>query len=174
MITAFLLMKRITLVALVSLLLVGSGCSKKKPEITSLQRKEAANLVNEAEFAIAIRDFPRAEGLMRQAAVHCPDNGSYWLNLGTLTRKSGKKSEAKSSYEKAVVAYADAYMAEPDNGKLLMRQMYAHALLGQFDQARAVLKKARAKHPKDQEVMSDDDSSFDRMLGDKAFKELAI
>ncbi len=167
-------MKRVSIVVLSLLLLAGSGCSKRKPEITSLQRKEAANLVSEAEFAIAIRDFPRAEGLMRQATELCPDEGGYWLTLGTLIRKSGHKSETKASYENALETYVDAYKAKPENGRLLMRQMYTHALLGDYDAARAVLKKARVAHPKDPEVMGYNEESFEKMIIDPAFKELAI
>jgi len=167
-------MNRVTLIFILAFLLAGPGCSKRKPEITSLQRKEAAALVSEAEFAMAIRDYPRAEGLMRQATQLCPDNGSYWLNLGNISRKNGKKGEAKTAYGRAVTAYQDAYKEDSTNGQLLMRQMYAHALLGQFDDARAVLKKARAKHPKDSEVMGYDEKSLERMIADPAFKELAI
>src|SRR5690606_21628449 len=127
------------------------GCSKK-PEITPLQRKQAATLVSEAEFAITIRDFARAEDLMRQAAELCPDEGSYWMALGNLTKRNNKPAEARKAYEQCVKVYAAAYKETPENGKLLMRQMYAEALLGHADKARALMKKAREKHPKDPEI----------------------
>lgn len=165
-------MNRVVLVILSFLLAIASGCSKKT-EVTSLQRKEAATLVSEAEFAITIRDYPRAENLMRQAAELCPDNGSYLLGLGNLCRQNGKKAEAKTAFVSALEAYEDAYKTEPA-GALLMRQMYVHALLGQGDEARAVLKKARSKHPKDAEVSGFDEKALESMLADPGFKALAL
>lgn len=166
-------MKRIIPVALALIVLLAAGCSKKR-EITSMQRKQAATLVSEAEFAMTIRDFTRAETLMRQAADLCPDTGGYWLTLGNLCKRSGKTDDARKAYTQSVEAYAEAYRADSTDGKLLMRQMYAQALLGNVDKARALLKKAREKHLKDDEIKMFDEAAFDRMLANPGFKELAI
>lgn len=167
-------MKRRSLVVLALVLLLAvTGCGKK-PEITPLQRKQAAALVSEAEFAITIRDFARAEDLMRQAAELCPDDGSYWMALGNLTKRNGKPAEARKAYEQCVEVYAAAYKETPQNGKLLMRQMYAEALLGHVDKARALVKKARENHAQDPEISAFDEAALERMLKNPNFKELAL
>jgi len=155
-------------------LLVGIGCSPKKPEVTSLQRKEAANLFKEAEFAVTIRDLPRAVGLLRQATKLCPDEGDYWLNLGNLTRKAGHVIETKSAYTSALAAYTVAYKIDKTDSAPLMRQMYVHALLGETDQAKATLKKARSAHPKDPRVLKFDEKALTEMMASPGFKELGI
>lgn len=159
-------------IALVVLLAV-TGCSKKQ-EITPVQRKQAATFVSEAEFAITIRDYARAEDLMRQATELCPDDGNYWMALGNLSKRNSKPAEARKAYEKCVEVYAAAYKETPQNGKLLMRQMYAEALLGHADKARALVKKAREKHPLDAEISAFDEAALDRMLKNPNFKELAL
>lgn len=168
-------MSRLILVSLTMVFsgLVLSGCSKKQ-EITALQRKQAAALASEAEFAITIRDLARAEDLIRQASVLCPDDGSYWMALGNLSKRNGKTTEARKAYEQCVAVYAAAYKEMPTNGNLLMRQMYAEALLGHADKARALIKKAREKHPQDKEIMAFDDATFERMLSNPNFKEMAL
>jgi tetratricopeptide (TPR) repeat protein len=166
-------MKRTVLLVLSIQLAVAFGCAKK-PEVTSMQRKEAAALVSEAEFAITIRDYPRAETLMQQAVELCPDNGSYFLSLGNLSLKNGKKPEAKKAFGSALEAYQDAYKADPTDGSQLMRQMYVQALLGNADDARKLLRRAKDKHPKNPEVNGFDEKALDRMLADPGFKAMAL
>ena len=60
--------------SLLSLLAV-TGCKPKSASITSLQRKEAASLISEAEFALTIRELARAEKLLTQACALEFDNG---------------------------------------------------------------------------------------------------
>ena len=80
-------MTRVILIFASAALLLAAGCKPKTKAITSLERKEAANLVSEARFAITLRDDARAEGLLAQAAQLCPDTGDYWLNLGMTRRR---------------------------------------------------------------------------------------
>ena len=82
-----------------------TGCGRK--EITVLQRKEAANLASEAQFASTLRDYARAEGLYAKAAELCPDNGEYWVVLGVTRKRLKDNSGAKKAYENAVDAYGD-------------------------------------------------------------------
>ena len=65
------MMKRSLFFLAVALVLGATACKPKvkTSEITSLQRKEAATLVSEAEFAMQIRDLPRAEGLFAKATA---------------------------------------------------------------------------------------------------------
>ena len=50
-----------------------AGCHRR--EITSLERKEAANVVSEADFAVNLRDWPRAEGLYVEGRRALPRPG---------------------------------------------------------------------------------------------------
>jgi Flp pilus assembly protein TadD len=167
-------MKRFVLPLIAIVLFVGAGCGRKKPQVTDLQRKQAAGMVSEAEFAVTIRDFPRAEKLLRQATETCPDNAGYWFNLGTVCRRLDKKDEAKKAYEGAIAAYEDAFAANPKNPAPLMRQVYVYALLGRTDEAQATLKKAHKTFPEDEQVRGFDEDTLKQMLADPSFKALAI
>ncbi|MFI5356567.1 MAG: hypothetical protein ACHQ4G_04455 [Opitutales bacterium] len=166
-------MKRLVLSLLAALGLIGAGCSRKR-EITTLQRQQAAALITEAQFALTIRDLPRAEGLFRQAAETCPDTGAYWINLGSVCRKLGQTAEVKQAYGRAVDAFASAFAANGRDVGPLLDEMYACALLGRMDDARALLKNARAKFATDPRMRGVDDQTLDRMLGDPAFQAQAI
>ena len=80
------------------------GCSPKSKEITSLQRKEAATLDSEAQFALQLKDLARAEGLIAKAADLCPDTGKYWVDLGSIRVRLGKKDAARTAYQGALKA----------------------------------------------------------------------
>lgn len=167
-------MKIFLLMAVSVSLLLASGC-KPKPEITELQRKEAANLASEAEFAIALRDWARAEPLFEKAANLSPDVGDYWINLGVARRRLGNTPGAKAAYEKAREAYRDAFESEPKNTESLLQEIYALALLGKVDEARKALEKARKKVPDDRAVrLFEENKQLDRVLEDPSFKEIAL
>lgn len=167
-------MQRITALFFALVFLLAAGCGPKQPAISDLQRKQAAALVSEAEFAVALRDYTRAEGLFREATELCPDNGSYWLQLGTTSKRLNKTAEAKKSYEQAAKAYAAAYKTNAADPSPVLRQVYAYALLGRTDDARALLRKVRKAHPKDEEIQGFDEATLDRMMADPGFKAMAI
>ena len=85
--------------------LVLSGCHRR--EITSLERKEAANVVSEADFAVTLKDWGRAEGLFSKAVGLCPDQGDTWVNLGMVRMRMGNKDGARSAFKSALSAYSD-------------------------------------------------------------------
>ena len=92
-------MKTRVFFALAVLVVLGAaGCRPPPKEITSLQRKEAATLVSEAEFALQLKDLARAEGLLAKAADLCPDTGKYWVDLGSVRVRLGKKDAARTAY----------------------------------------------------------------------------
>ena len=152
-------MKSRVFFALAVLVLFGmAGCSPKSKEITSLQRKEAATVASEAQFALQLKDLARAEGLMVKAADLCPDTGKYWVDLGSIRVRLGKKDSARTAYQGALKAYegeaANAKAgAAPDPGPWL-QQVYVLALLGRVDDARSVLAKAQKKFPESRAVRS--------------------
>jgi tetratricopeptide (TPR) repeat protein len=139
------------------------GCSPTSKEITSLQRKEAAALDSEAQFALQLKDLARAEG----------------LDLGSIRVRLGKKDAARTAYQGALQAYegaaANAKAGEaPDPGPWL-QQVYVLALLGRVDDARSVLAKAQKKFPESRAVRSFvEGKQIDKMIADPSFKLIAL
>ena len=156
-----------------------SGCRPAAKETTSLQRKEAATLDSEAQFALQLKDLARAEGLMVKVAALCPDTGKYWVDLGSIRVRLGKKAAARTAYEAALQAYEEAAAnakagAAPDPGPWL-QQVYALALLGRVNDARSVLAKAQKKFPGSRAVQSfAEGKQIDQMLADPSFKLIAL
>ena len=152
-----------------------TGCGAKKSKITDLQRKEAAHLASEADFAINLRDWPRAEGLLTKAVKVCPDTGNYWLSLGTARIRAGNKSGAKEAYQGALKAFADEAGADKNDPEPWLRQAYVLALLGKTEDGRALLEKAAKKFPSDRSVRSFvENKQFDKLIAQPDFKQNAL
>jgi len=150
-----------------------AGCGRK--EITSLQRKQAANLVSEADFASSLRDYARAEGLLAQAVAVCPDTPVYWLNLGTVRRRLDNRAGAKTAYEAMLDLARANYRHDGKDPEPLLQQVYVLALLGRMDDARAALEKAKKNHPDDRNVRAFlERNQLDRLVEEPAFKEIAL
>lgn len=158
-------------VAILLLLGFTAGCG---PKITTLQRKEAASLVSEAQFASTMRDWARAEELMAKAVKLCPDNGEYWLNLGSFRRRLDNLNGARSAYESAVKAYGATYKLDPRNPQPLMQQIYIYSLLGKPKEAVKVLKRAHADHADKPGVISFTEETIERLRQEQSFKDLAL
>jgi tetratricopeptide (TPR) repeat protein len=168
-------MKCFSFILIVCASLAISGCKPKAKDITPLQRKEAASLVSEAQFALTLRDLARAEPLFEKATKLCPDTGEYWLGLGATRKRMGNKSGAKSAYENAREAFHDVYAVDPQKTEALMQEIHALALLGKTDDARATLAKARKKDPTNVQLKGIEESkAIDDLLVDPGFKELAL
>lgn len=164
----------LVLLVLLAALVVG-GCKPKPKPITSLQRKEAASLASEAQFAVQLKDYARAEGLMARAADLCPDNGRYWIDLGAMQVRQGKKDAARSAYKSGLAAYESDSGASPKDSKPVLLQVYVQALLGRVDDARETLKRAEKNFPDDRAVRAFvDGKQIDKMIADPRFKEIAL
>lgn len=164
-------MKRLFLIPLLVALFFIAACA---PKITSIQRKEAAILESEAQFANTLRDWPRAEALMAKAVALCPDNGGYWLNLGGVRRRIDDIPGARIAYEKSVKAYAAAYKANPQDPQPLLQQIFVYSLLGRPKDALKVLKRVQADHGTNLNVKNLSEGSLERMRQDPGFKAQAI
>ncbi len=168
---------RLRIVACVGFLLVAGGC-KPKPKpvaVTSLQRKEAAALVSEAEFAVSVHDLTRAENLLAQATAAAPDDGDTWIALGGVRVRAGNRSGAKSAYQSALNAFADQAAVAPTNAAAVAGQVYALALLGRVDDARALLAKAQKTQPDNRDLRAFAESKqLDQLLASPVFKETAL
>jgi tetratricopeptide (TPR) repeat protein len=150
-----------------------AGCGRK--EITSLQRKEAANIASEAQFALTLRDFARAEPLLAKAVELCPDSSQYWQSLGMVRVRLDNRAGAKDAYGQMLDQARDQYKRDATQTDALLQQVYALALLGRADEAREVLAKAQKNHPEDQTLGSFVQSGqLDRILSDPSFKEIAL
>jgi tetratricopeptide (TPR) repeat protein len=154
---------------------VVAGCRAKKKEITELQRKEAAHLASEAQFAITMRNWAEAEAGLTKAVAACPDVGAYWVSLGSIRVKLGKKDAAKDAYKGALAAYEiEAEKDKTDPGPWL-QQVYVLALMGRQNDARALLDKAAKRFPEHRAVKRFiETKEFDRMLTDQKFKDNAL
>lgn len=159
--------------ALLLATVVTAGCAKK--EITPLQRKQGASYESEAQFALNLRDLPRAESLLVQATGVCPDNADYWLSLGTVRRRMENRPGARTAFEKALDASRESYRRDNRNSQLLLQQVYILAVLGKPDEARKTLEDARKKHPDNRNIrLFADGGELDRLLADPGFKELSL
>ena len=166
-------MRRFLFTVLIVSALFAAGCSRK--EITSLQRKEAANNVSEAQFALTLRDFGRAEPLLVKATTLCPDTPEYWQLLGAARRRLDNPAGAKQAYGQMLDAARDLYKQDATKSEALLQQVYALALLGRVDDARSLLEKAQKDHPDDRALGAfADGKQLDRILADPAFKEMAL
>lgn len=166
---------RILFIVAAAGLVLGSGCKPKSKEITSLQRKEAETLVTEAQFATQIKDYARAEPLLAKAAALAPDTGKYWIDLGSARVRLGNKAGAKTAYQSGLEAYQAAAKVTPTDPTPVMQQMYALALLGRSDEARAVLEKAVKDYPNSLPIRKfAEGKQIEKMLADARFKEIAL
>lgn len=168
--------KRVFAVATAVALVFGAGCKPRAKEITSSQRAEAAGLVSEAQFALSVRDVTRAEATLTKAVALCPDIGDYWLELGRCRMRLGQRGTAKDAYKSAVAAYvADAKREPAERVPAVLRQIYVLALLGQPDDARALLAKTQKELPDDREVRAFAEAKqLEQWLASAAFKEVAL
>ncbi len=168
-------MKLISLLVLALGLVLVAGCKPKPKDISPRQRTEAAHAASEAQFAMSLHDYARAEPLFEQAANLCPDTGDYWVSLGVSRRRQDNKSGAKAAYEKALDAFRDAAELDPKNGELLLQQVYLMALLGRVDDARKTLDKALKAQPNNAALRAfANGKQLDKILQDRSYKELSL
>lgn len=166
--------KRIGIVAVASAVLALTlGCSQRK-EVTERDRKEAAYLASEAQFAVSIQEWSRAEGLLAKAVKVAP-TGDYWLSLGATRIRLKNRAGAKDAYQAALKTYAfDAARNNPV-AEPWLKQAYVLALLGRQDESRAMLAKAAKLFPKDGNVrMLTNAKEFEKMVSSKNFKDMAL
>lgn len=156
-------------------LLAGAGCKPKAKNIPPLQRKEAASLVSEAQFAVVMRDLARAEPLYDKATKLCPDNGDYWLALGITRRRMSNTAGTKSAYEKARAAFHDAFEIDRNQVDALLQEVYVLCLMGRVDEARTTVAKARKKDPTNSQLRAfEEGKQIERLTQDPGFREQAL
>jgi len=162
---------RLALLAAAAALIL-AGCHRR--EITSLERKEAANIVSEAQFAVTLRDWRRAEGLFAKATVLCPDQGDTWMDLGMVRMRLHNSGGARSAYKSALSVYEDDSKREPSNSVAVIRRAYVLVVLGRVDDARSVVARAQSDHPDDRRLRAFVESKgLDKMIADPGLREIS-
>jgi len=159
-----------------SVLLGFGGCGKGDPKDAELRRKQAEHLLAEADFAVNLREWTRAEGLLLKATEVAPDEAEIWVSLGAARVLRGDKAQARTAYDKALSLYAGTASeksgapAEP-----WLRQVHILALLGREKDARALLEKAGRRLDGNREVKAFiDGRELDRLLADPAFAKVRL
>jgi tetratricopeptide (TPR) repeat protein len=161
--------------ALATVAVLCAGCGPKEKPITELQRKEAAHMVSEADFAMTLRDYPRAETSLAKAVELAPDMGSYWINLGIARKRQGNTSGAKDAYQRALRAYETQAKKNATDADPWFRQIYVLALLGRPDDARAMADKMAKTFPNNRNVrVFIEEKHLDQMLADPGTKSNAL
>jgi tetratricopeptide (TPR) repeat protein len=139
-------MKRLFVLVLCVLLAAVTGCSKKNKEVSAAVKSESAMLVSEAQFAMQIREFGRAEELMQRAVKLREDMPEYWVTLGMARRKQDNKGGARKAYTTALELHTARYK-EGHQLEELAQQAFVLALLGRGDEALALLSQGLKDNP---------------------------
>jgi len=137
-------------------------------------KAEATTLTSEAQFAMQINEFARAEELMQRALKLREDMPEYWVTLGMARRKQDNKEGARSAYKTALEMHADRYK-EDHQVEQLAQQAFVLALLGRGTEANALLAQGLKDHP-DDPVMKKmaDPRGLPRTFKTEEFKALAL
>lgn len=131
-------------------------------------------LASEAQFAINVRDWARAEGLLAKTVQLVPD-ADYWMALGSSRVRLGNKAGATEAYQKSLRAFADEAAVDEKRVEPWLGQITVLALLGKTDASRALVTKALKRFPNDTRLKSlSDPKQFEAMLNDPGFKENAL
>ena len=86
-------MKRLLILLSCAAVLFAAGCSKKPKEVPAAVKAEAASLASEAQFAMQIREYARAEELFQRALKLREDVPEFWVSLGMSRRKQDNVDE---------------------------------------------------------------------------------
>lgn len=170
-------MKWLRLLSSVLVLALGAGCGAKKKtkEITDSQRREAALHLSEAQFALSVRDWARAEPLLAKAADLAPDEPGLWLDLGMTRMRLKQRDTAKTAYQEALAAFREAAKKEPANPQWVVQQVTTLVVLGRPDEARALVDKLPGLFPDNVEIKRFVAAKpVDKMLADPKLKELTL
>jgi tetratricopeptide (TPR) repeat protein len=168
------LMKRLlTLVACVVVFAL-AGCSREPKEVSDGVKAEAATLMSEAQFAMSIREYARAEELIQKALQLREDVPEYWVSLGMVRCKQDKKSSARPAYEKALKLHT-ARFKKDNKPEELAQQAFVLGLLGKTDDALKVLADGLKQFPESATMKKmADPRGLPRTFKSEDFKSLMI
>ncbi|HEU5079530.1 MAG TPA: tetratricopeptide repeat protein [Opitutaceae bacterium] len=164
----------VLLVAAVALTLC--GCKKKPKEVSTAARAEAAQDAGEAEFAMSIRDYTRAEDLFAKAVVLDPTLPRYWKQLGAARLRLGNNKGARKAYEQSLDMVLDEYdRTKKESLTAAFGAIESYVLLRRPDEARKFLDQVVKDHPDNNEVKAfRENKMIDRMIAEEPFKSSII
>ncbi len=158
----------------VLVLAAATGCGPRRKPVTERDRKEAVVLVSEAQFAMNLRDWARAEGLFARAVELAPE-ADFWIGLASNRVRLGNRAGAKDAYQSAFKALEDDIAREGAGAELWLRQANVLALMGRHDESRALLAKAAKRFPNEKRIQTLlDPTQFQKMISAPGFKEIAL
>ena len=156
------------------------GCKDKpkaqaKEEVSKIARAEAANLSSEADFALQLKDYARAEKTLARAVELDPQILIYWLDLGISRRKLGNVNGARAAYQKALNICEDQNRKNAKDPNVILAQIRVLVMMNKVDDARKLLEKARNDLPNDRDIQSFWKSKvLDQMLADPQLKPFIL
>ena len=140
-----------------------------------MSRVEAANLSSEADFAMQMKDFARAEKALARAVQLDPRILVYWLDLGVSRRKQGNVEGARTAYQKALGICEEQYRQNAKDSNVILAQIRVLILLNKASDAKKLLEKARQDLPNDREIQSFWKAKMlDQMLVDPELKQYIL
>lgn len=165
-----------SILAAAAALLTGAGCGKSDTKDAELRRKQAQHLLAEADFAVNLREWTRAESLLLKATEVAPDEAEIWVSLGAARVLRGDKVQARTAYEKALSLYAGVASEKSGaSAEPWLRQVHILALLGREKDARVLLEKAGRRLDGNREVKAFIDArELDRLMADPAFAKVRL
>ncbi len=136
--------------------------------------KEAKALSSEAQFAMNLREWPRAEKLLLDAIKITPE-AVFYHNLGSTRMRMGNRAGAKEAYLSAIEACDRMVAANKKNTDALLKKVQLLALVGRVNDARELAKKVEKDFPADPAVRAFvDGKALDGLIASPTFKEIAL
>lgn len=151
-----------------------AGCKGKPKELSPTEKLAVENLISEAQFALQIREYSRAEELFQRAITLREDFPEYWVLLGMARRRQDNLDGARKAYKHALELHKERYDREKKDEDLA-QQAWVLALLGRTDDALKFLEQSLKDHP-DSAVLRQmaDPRGLPRTFQTAQFKELAL
>jgi Flp pilus assembly protein TadD len=141
--------------ALIGALILGACKGKDKGATAAarseMDRKAAQNearlLASDADFAVRVHDYPRAEASLAKAVELVPDDYSVWVGLGMARRRQGNKDGARDAYQRGYQMLEQAFKEHPEDPGILVSQIELMLLLDRPADARKIYDRMLRDYP---------------------------
>ncbi len=155
------------------------GCKDKPktpvPSTPKAVAAEVGRIISEAEFAVQMKDFARAETLMNQAIALEKDDARHYMRLAYVAIQQANKTNARAAYEKALKCYIQESKGDGGNPAIILDIINVHLLLRQPAEAQKVLDAAVKQFPKveDFKIMQKE-NAIQQMMKDPEIQSLSV
>ena len=139
---------KMTLLTLLALALLTS-CGRT-PSDTALARSQ--KLATLSAGAFVAKDYSKAQTLAEQATSLDPQFAEAWVAYGMASVQLGQTDRARDAYGHALSLHQAGHRANPSDANQVSQQIFILSLLGRSDEAAALLKRAEAEYPKDEQI----------------------